>query len=69
MNPTEQAGQKPAYPNPAATCELRGFHGPFAMDRQNTDKEIATCMICGKRVSTAEHLAAYQIAVFHGLTR
>ncbi len=68
MNPIDRAAGLPGYrEDTPSSCEVRGFHGPFVLDRNGSDKESATCMLCGKHVSTAEHLAAYQIAVFHGL--
>jgi hypothetical protein len=52
------------------TCETRGFHGPFILDRsRRAEQDVVTCAACGKRLPTAEHLAAYQIARFHGLVR
>ncbi len=49
-------------------CTRRGFHGPFGADRAyESYPAFSACLLCGAKVSVAEHGSAYQIALFHGL--
>jgi hypothetical protein len=53
----------------AHVCEQRGFHGPFVSDQQGPGADLAICYECGARLEPADHLPAYEIALFHGLAR
>ena len=50
----------------SSVCDQRGFHGPL-LPQETARVGWATCAECGFRVAPADHLPAYQIALFHGL--